>query len=336
MTFFWRKAPHAFGGLAASVLHQTSVHQPSVECHSDRRFAGKTILITGGGGTIGTVGAKYFVEQGANVVLVDYNQAALDKVLEAVGLTRRIKACVCDVRDAAAVAKVVVEAKSAFGGIDLLWNNAGIQGEMKPLLEYPSSDVQAVMDINVVGAFNVLQAVAREMAATSEMVDGGSGGRGGGGGGRPYKNAPATSSVSLPANNKKNASFAVVQTGSVAGLRGTPTMGAYAASKAAIHGLTMTAAKDLAPYGIRVNTVQPALIGPEDGFMWVRQNELQAKSGSPYFSRDPVALARSKVNGVPLKRLGEVEEVVEAVAFLLSDEASYITGTSLVVAGGMA
>ena len=113
-------------------------------------------------------------------------------------------------------------------------------------------------------------------------------------------------------------------------------MGAYVASKAAIHGLTMTAAKDLAPHKIRVNTVMPALIGPSSGFMWQRQNELHAASGSPYFDRDAAVVATKKIGGVPLKRLGEVEEVVEAVAFLLSDESAYITGTSLVVAGGMA
>ena len=113
-------------------------------------------------------------------------------------------------------------------------------------------------------------------------------------------------------------------------------MGAYVASKAAIHGLTMTAAKDLAPHGIRVNTVSPALIGPETGYMWVRQNELHASSGSPYFSSDASVVAQNKIKSVPLKRLGDVEEVVQAVAFLLSDEASYITGTNLVVAGGMA
>ena len=140
-------------------------------------------------------------------------------------------------------------------------------------------------------------------------------------------------------------------------------MGAYVASKAAIHGLTMTAAKDLAPHQIRVNTVMPALIGPEEGYMcdaaslqrvdgvegavdathrsiavrrWKRQNELHAASGSPYFDRDSAVVAAKKIGGVPLKRLGEVEEVVEAVAFLLSDESAYITGTSLVVAGGMA
>ena len=270
---------------AATTLSHTSSAQQR------RRFEGKTIVITGGGGTFGRVGAKYFADQGAKVVLVDVNQAALDSVANDVN---GITTCACDVRDAEQVQAVV----DAAGPIHLLWNNAGYQGAMKPLLEYPADDVQLVMDINVVGAFRVLQACAKNMAA-----------HGGG---------------------------AIVQTGSVAGLRGTPTMGAYVASKAAIHGLTMTAAKDLAPHHIRVNTVMPALIGPSSGFMWKRQNELHAASGSPYFDRDPAVVAAKKINGVPLKRLGEVEEVVEAVAFLLSDESAYITGTSLVVAGGMA
>ena len=275
---------------AAATTLSYSGNKPSA-CDQRRRFEGKTIVITGGGGTFGRVGAKYFAEQGAKVVLVDVNQAALDSVANDVN---GITTCACDVRDPNQVQAVV----DACGRIDLLWNNAGYQGAMKPLLEYPADDVQRVMDINVVGAFRVLQACARNMAL--------------------------------------NGGGAIVQTGSVAGLRGTPTMGAYVASKAAIHGLTMTAAKDLAPHSIRVNTVMPALIGPSSGFMWQRQNELHAASGSPYFDRDPAVVATKKIGGVPLKRLGEVEEVVEAVAFLLSDESAYITGTSLVVAGGMA
>ena len=201
---------------AATTLSHTSSAQQR------RRFEGKTIVITGGGGTFGRVGARYFAEQGAKVVLVDVNQAALDSVANDVN---GITTCACDVRNAEQVQAVV----DAAGPIDLLWNNAGYRGAMKPLLEYPADDVQLVMDINVVGAFRVLQACAKNMA--------------------------------------KNGGGAIVQTGSVAGLRGTPTMGAYVASKAAIHGLTMTAAKDLAPHQIRVNTVMPALIGPEEGYM---------------------------------------------------------------------
>lgn len=97
--------------------------------------------------------------------------------------------------------------------------------------------------------------------------------------------------------------------------------------------MTVSASKDLAPEGIRVNAVSPALIGP--GTMWDRQNKLHAKSGSPYFATDPNVVAKNKINSVPMKRLGTVEEVVKSVSFLLSDEASYTTGINLVVDGGM-
>ena len=126
----------------------------------------------------------------------------------------------------------------------------------------------------------------------------------------------------------------IVNTASVAALRGTPTMPAYVASKAAVIGLTMTAAKDLAPHNIRVNAVSPALIGP--GHMWDRQNELHAASGSPYFPSEAGAVADQKLNSVPMKRLGSAREVVQSVAFLLSSDSSYTTGTNLVIDGGLA
>ena len=110
-------------------------------------------------------------------------------------------------------------------------------------------------------------------------------------------------------------------------------MVAYSSSKAAILAMTVSSAKDLAPYGIRVNAISPALIGP--GFMWDRQNELHAKSGSPYFATDPDIVAKGKVNSVPMKRLGTIEEVVKSVAYLLSEDSSYTTAFNLVVDGGM-
>ena len=136
------------------------------------------------------------------------------------------------------------------------------------------------------------------------------------------------------AKNADGGQYAIVNTASVAGMRGTPAMVAYSTSKAAVLAMTICASKDLAPNNIRVNAVSPALIGP--GMMWERQNKLHAESGSPYFDRDPEKVAQAKINGVPLKRLGTVEEVINAVAFLLSEDASYITGTNMVVDGGMA
>merc|ERR1712174_67260 len=94
--------------------------------------------------------------------------------------------------------------------------------------------------------------------------------------------------------------YSIVNTSSVAGLRGTPAMVAYSSSKAAVLAMTVSASKDLAPFGIRVNSVSPALIGP--GYMWTRQNELHASSGSPYFATDPETVAKNKVSGVPMKR----------------------------------
>merc|ERR1712100_1009074 len=141
-------------------------------------------------------------------------------------------------------------------------------------------DFQLVQDVNVVGAFRVIHYVGKSMAKTGGGV--------------------------------------ICNTASVAGLRGTPAMPAYAASKAAMITLTVSMAKDFAPYNIRVNAISPALIGP--GFMWDRQNELHAASGSPYFARDPETVAKNKVNGVPMKRVGSTNEVIKSVAYLLSDQ----------------
>lgn len=128
-------------------------------------------------------------------------------------------------------------------------------------------------------------------------------------------------------------SYSIVNTASVAGLRGTPAMIAYSSSKAAVLAMTVTAAKDLAPIGVRVNSISPALIGA--GMMWERQNKLHAESGSPFFDSDPDVVAEKKIASVPMKRLGTTQEVIKSVAFLLSDASSYTTGSNLVVDGGL-
>lgn len=111
-------------------------------------------------------------------------------------------------------------------------------------------------------------------------------------------------------------------------------MAAYSASKAAVIALTKTAAKDLASNSIRVNSISPAFIGPGD--MWDRQVQLQADTPSQYFSDDPAEVATQMISAVPLRRYGSLDEVAAAARFLLSDEASYITGFDLEVSGGAA
>jgi NAD(P)-dependent dehydrogenase (short-subunit alcohol dehydrogenase family) len=124
----------------------------------------------------------------------------------------------------------------------------------------------------------------------------------------------------------------IVNIASMAGVSGAPNMPAYSASKAAVIGLTKSAAKDLAPKGIRVNAVSPAFIGP--GRMWETQVAQQAAAGSQYYAADPEAVAEQMIGMVPLRRHGSVNEVATVVAFLLSDDASYLTGVNIEVSGG--
>uniref|UniRef100_A0A7S1VH26 Oxidoreductase n=1 Tax=Grammatophora oceanica TaxID=210454 RepID=A0A7S1VH26_9STRA len=272
--------------------------------NGDTRFQGKTIVITGAGGNFGREGCLYFAKSGAKIAALDKNPTTLQETLEEVrkevgeACSDNILTLECDVTSVESVATVMQQVVDKFGSIDLLWNNAGYQGKIQPTLEYDPADFALVMNINVTGMFIVLQAAAKHMK-----------------------------------DNESSSGTSIVNTASVAGLRGTPAMVAYASSKAAVLAMTVSTSKDLAPYGIRVNAVSPALIGP--GFMWTRQNELHAASGSPYFATDPDVVAKNKVNSVPMKRLGSVTEVVKSVAFLLSDEASYTTGTNLVIDGGM-
>ena len=125
---------------------------------------------------------------------------------------------------------------------------------------------------------------------------------------------------------------AIVNIASMAGVTGAPNMPAYSASKAAVIGLTKAAAKDLAPNAIRVNAVSPAFIGP--GRMWDTQVARQAEAGSQYYATDPDEVAAQMIGMVPMRRYGSVHEVATVVAFLLSDDASYVTGVNVEVSGG--
>jgi 2-dehydro-3-deoxy-L-rhamnonate dehydrogenase (NAD+) len=259
-------------------------------------FAGRTIMITGGAGDIGRAAARRFARDGAAVVVCDVADEAAHQVVEELGgPAAGMVALHCDVTDHAQVERAVEEAARRCGRIDYLFNNAGYQGAFAPTQAYPLDDFDRVVAVNVRGVFSVLGVVARH------MVDAGGG--------------------------------AIVNTASHAGVRGPPNMVAYAASKFAVVGMTQTAAKDLAPHGVRVNAISPALIGP--GTMWERQVALQAMAGTQYFDPDPAVVERGMVATVPMRRLGTLDEVANAVAFLMSDEASYLTGVNLEITGGI-
>ncbi len=258
-------------------------------------FQGKTILITGGAGEIGKATAHRFAANGAGIVLLDINENQMAQVAQELqSYDTAVHTFRCDVTNSEQVAQAFAGAVQQVGQLDYVFNNAGYQGAFAKTDEYPEADFQKVIDINVIGVFHVLKAAAQHL-------------RDSGGG-------------------------AIVNMASHAGVDGPPNMLAYAASKFAVIGMTETAAKDLAPYGIRVNALSPSLIGP--GFMWTRQTELQAGVGSQYFDTDPKVVEQQMINSVPLRRLGSLAEVANGVAFLMSDEASYITGFNLDITGG--
>jgi len=255
------------------------------------------VVVTGASGDIGRATATVLSERGWAVGLVDH-PAAAD------ALAGTAKACgtaawtaTFDVLDPDAIVRALDECAAALGPPTGLFNNAGVQGAFARVDRYPLADARRVIDVNVVGAFNVLSIVGASMAAT---------GLGG----------------------------SIVCTASMAGVSGAPNMAAYSASKAAVIGMVKSAAKDLAPAGVRVNAVSPAFIGP--GRMWEAQVAAQAAADSPYYANHPDEVARQMISMVPLRRYGTTTEVAHVVAFLLSDEASYLTGLNIEISGGSA
>ena len=258
-------------------------------------------LITGAAGDIGRATALRLAEQAWSLALVDH-----PSVSEALEETRQRCATVgaaaawvdtFDVTDADGVERSVRACRDAIGVPMALFNNAGYQGAFERIDRYPHADAWRVFDVNVLGAFTVLSVVS------VAMVEAGGAG-------------------------------SIVCSASMAGVSGAPNMSAYSASKAAIIGLTKSAAKDLAPAGIRVNSVSPAFIGP--GRMWDNQVASQAAVPSPYYADDPAQVARQMIAMVPLRRYGSTDEVARVVAFLLSDDASYLTGINIEISGGSA
>jgi NAD(P)-dependent dehydrogenase (short-subunit alcohol dehydrogenase family) len=253
-----------------------------------------TVLVTGAAGDIGTAIAEVLAQRGHRLALADHPSSA-ERLDEAVVRCRRLGAEAEGVTFDVTDEAAATAAVRGLDALDGLVNNAGYQGVFTPVDRYPLEDARRVFEVNVLGAMTVLAAVARV------MVDRGAGG-------------------------------SIVNIASMAGVSGAPNMPAYSASKAAVIGLTKAAGKDLASNRIRVNAVSPAFIGP--GRMWDTQVAHQAAAGSQYYAADPDEVAAQMIGMVPMRRYGSVHEVATVVAFLLSEDASYVTGVNVEVSGG--
>ncbi|MGI9666832.1 MAG: SDR family NAD(P)-dependent oxidoreductase [Acidimicrobiia bacterium] len=296
--------PRAPSQATKPASQQTSKPRALVTDHrptANYELGSRTALVTGAAGSFGRAIAVRLANAGANVALADLPSAneglkATLQVCAAANGAGRLAMVPFDVTDPDATDGAVATVSDELGIPDLICNNAGYQGAFAVTSEYPPEDIERVLNVNVAGVANVLQSAARTLRA-----------------------------------NKRGGS--IVNTASMAGVSGAPNMLAYAASKGAVISLTKSAALDLAPFGIRVNAISPAFIGPGD--MWDRQVQMQAEVTSPYYADDPAVVAQQMVDLVPLGRLGSVDEVAAAVVWLLSDESSYITGVNIPVSGGI-
>lgn len=248
-------------------------------------MAGVT-LVTGGGRGIGAAVALRLARDG-HAVGIGYERAR-EAAEEVVRKVREAGAeCVAvqaDTSDEAQVERLFDTVRERLGAITGLVNNAGVTGPLGRFTETPVEEIRRVFDVNVMGAILCARRAAREMST-----------RYGGGGG------------------------AIVNISSGAATLGSPGEYVhYAASKAAVDALTVGLAKELAPDGVRVNSVQPGMI----------VTGIHAAMGDPERPwRNP--------DRVPMRRPGEPEEVAGAVAWLMSPEASYTTGAVLRVTGGL-
>lgn len=243
------------------------------------RFKDKVAVVTGAARGIGRAIALAFVGEGAKAVLVDIDGEPLERLQEEI-VNRGGQALriPCDISKSSAVGEMMNLVLGTFGRMDILINNAGIirRGTIETVTE---EDWDRVIAINLKGTFNCCRAAVAPM--------------------------------------KRQGGGNIVNVSSIAGKMGDITSApGYGPSKAGGDALMKTLARQLAPYGIRVNAVAPHAIETEMSAQWSEERR------------------REIIASIPLGRLGQPEDVAQAVLFLASGAASFITGEILDVNGG--
>lgn len=245
-----------------------------------QELAGRTAIVTGAARGIGLASARRFAAAGARLMLADVDVEAGN--VACAGLAAQghdVRFAAVDVTHEDAVEQMVAQTVAAFGGVDVVFNNAGVRGTDAPTGDLALAEFERVLRVDLVGAFLVMKHALRVMA-------------------------PAGAG-------------AIVNNASMLGLVGYRNQAAYTAAKGGVVQLTRTAALEYAARGIRINCVCPGFV--EGGL------------ADPSREKDLAALAQVTV---PMARLGTVDEIADAVLFLASDRASFLTGAILAADGG--
>lgn len=265
------------------------------------RFAGKTMLVTGGTSGIGRAACLRAGAEGAYVVVMGRNaqrgQAVVDEIVQGGG---RAVFMAADMASEASITALFEQIDKLVGPIDLAVNNAGVLGHGERIDEMPTEEWNRVVNTNLNGVFFCCREEAKRMIAQ---------GKGG----------------------------AIVNVASVAGLTGFYRATAYVASKHAVNGLTKAMANDLASFDIRVNSINPA--NTTTPMTDASSAEVKAKLGAAMASGKSLeeAKADTMIGGKTMaliKRNSGPEEQAAAILYLLSDDASYITGATVGTDGG--
>ncbi len=238
-------------------------------------------IVTGAAGGLGRAITSRLLDDGLRVLLVDHPASAVHDVAAELG--DDAVALAVDLTDDRAPDDVVAAAVETFGGVQVLVNNAGIN-RMASVLKTTDEDFDRVVDVNLRAAFRLLRAVVGRMR-----------------------------------DQGRDERHAIVNIVSVNGLGAYSGAYGYAASKAGLAGITRSTARELGPYGIRVNAVAPGLI---------RTPMTHGDDGLP---SDWV---RTQVEGIPLQRVGEPDDIARVVAFLASPAAGYVSAQVVRVDGG--
>ncbi|KAJ8098490.1 hypothetical protein POJ06DRAFT_5876 [Lipomyces tetrasporus] len=245
-------------------------------------MSGKVILITGAITGIGRATALAFARgKGARIVVSGRSEESGKKLASEIrGLGAECEFIRADVRHDDEIRALVDKTVARFGRLDIAVNSAGTEGVPGPVVDQTEDSYHAAFDTNVLGVVLSLKHELRVMFAQGYG--------------------------------------SVVNISSTYGHRPVPGASIYVASKYAVEGLTLSAALEAAPYGVRVNAVAPGPVqtGMLDRFTGNEEN----KAGM--------------ASGVPLKRIGNVEEIAQSIMFVASDQATYITGSILSVDGG--